>query len=280
MKAKRSLTGLALVAVLGCVMLLAGCGASTANVSASDQAAAKQQFLSRGANGTPGPSSGTPGTTGLTGRAPGVAGAIQAINGNQITIKSQANGTVTVVQLNAGAPVLKQAAAQVSDIKVGETVTATGTANGNTVDAQVVQIGNAGLGGGGGGGGGGFNGTPGPGRQGNAGGTPVPNANGTPGVPRAFVSGTVANVAGNTITVNTANSTTATFTISSSTRLQKVTNIQTSDLKVGDNVVAAGQQNGSVFDASSIQVVAAGTGFTGGLGGAGSGAQAGPTATP
>src|SRR5438132_13099502 len=116
MKFKRSFIGLLLVTVLGSSLLLAGCGDQTASGSTSGAAAAKQQFLSdRGTNGTPGPSSGTPGATGA-GRAPGVFGTIEIINDNNITIKSQANGTETVVQLNDGATILKQAAAQASDI--------------------------------------------------------------------------------------------------------------------------------------------------------------------
>ena len=298
-RVKRSAMGLSLVALLGSGLLLAGCGDQAASVSATDQAAAKQQFLgTRSADSTPGTASGTPGTAGFGGRAPGVFGSIVSVSGNKITIKSQLDGADTVVQLGDGAPVLKQATAQLSDIKEGETVTATGTKNGDVVEAQVVQIGNAGLGGfgggrgfGGGAGGGfngtpgaggrfgGFNGTPGTGRQRGANGTPGPNAAGTPGVPRSFVSGTVTKVDGNTVTVNMANNTVSTFTVTSTTRLQNEVKIQIGDLKTGDNIVAAGQQNGDVFDATSIQVVT-GTGFGGGLGGPGRGTRGQATPTP
>ncbi len=116
---------------------------------------------------------------------------------------------------------------------------------------------------------GGFNGTPGAG--GRFRGTPGPNGSGAPGAGRNFAVGTVAKVDGNTVTLNMANGSTGTFTISTTTRFQKNVTIQLTDLQVGDNIVAAGQQSGNVFQATSIQVV---TGFGGGGGSAQSGANA------
>jgi preprotein translocase subunit YajC len=303
--------GLPAVAMIGMGLLLAGCGDQAASGSTTTQDAAKQQFLAdRGANGTPGAVTGTPGANGFAGRAPGVFGAIDKIDGNNITIKSQADGTETVVQLGTGATIRTQGEAQASDIKEGETVTATGTKNGDTLEAQVVQIGNGGPGGfggfggagggpgaGAGGGAGRFNGTPGAGRNGgrfngtpgagrNGGGffgngTPGPNAQGTPGVQRDFFTGTVAKVDGSNVTLNMANSTTGTFSISSTTRLQKETDMQATDLKVGDNVVATGQQNGNVFEATGLQVVTGnGGGFFGGGAGGPGGLQGQETPTP
>jgi hypothetical protein len=293
-KLNRSFVTLSVIGVLGMGLLLAGCGDSGTTGSTTGQDAAKQQFLNRP---TAGPDSGTPGAGG---RPPGVFGSITKINGNQITVKSQTDGTESVVQPGDGATIGKQAAGQASDITQGVMVAATGTMTGGVLDAQVVQIGGGnflGFGGGGGGGGGfggagfngtpgagrgGFNGTPGAGRGGFNGtpgaggrfrGTPGPGASGTPGAGRNFAVGTVANVAGNTITLNMANGTTGTFTISNTTRFQKNVTIQLTDLQVGDNIVATGQQNGTVFQATSIQVV---TGFGGGDGNA----QPGQTPTP
>jgi hypothetical protein len=290
----RSFVALSLVGLLGMGLLLAGCGDSgsgSGSTSGSD-AARQQQFLN-GRGGTPGP--GTPVVAGQGGR-PGVFGTIDKIDGNQITVKSQADGTETVVQAADGATIGKQADAQSSDVVVGVNVVAMGTMNGSTLEAQNVQIsnGNLGLFGGGGGfgggGRGGFNGTPGPGngngngqgggrffRGGN--GTPGPNASGTPGPGgpgRNFAAGKVASVDGNTITLNMPNGSTGTFTTSDSTRFQKEVTIQLSDLKVGDNIVAGGQQSGNVFQANTIQVV---TNF-GGFGAGGRGRQAQGTPTP
>jgi hypothetical protein len=296
-KLNRSFVALSVIGGLGMGLLLAGCGDTGTTGSTTSQDAAKQQFLND-RSGTPGPGSGTPGAGG---RPPGVFGSITKINGNQITVKSQADGTETVVQPGTGATMGKQADAQASDITQGAMVAATGTMTGGVLDAQLVQIGGGnfvafGSGGGGGFGAGGFNGTPGAGRGGfngtpgagrNGGfngtpgvggrfrGTPGPNGTGAPGAGRNFAVGTVAKVDGNTVTLNMANGSTGTFTISSTTRFQKNVTIQLTDLQVGNNIVATGQQNGSVFEATSIQVV---TGFGGG--GGGGNAQPGQTPTP
>jgi preprotein translocase subunit YajC len=289
---KRTFMGISIIAVLGMGLLLAGCGDQAASGSGStgSQDAAKSAFLAERGSGTPGAtSSGTAVAGGQGGRPPGVFGAVQKVDGNKITVKSQADGTETVVQLASGATIRKQADAQASDIKEGETVSAIGTKSGDTLDARTVQIGNGGFGAFGGGGfaggngtGRGFrgnNGTPGP--QGNGGfgngaspsGTPragfgngqgsgrfrgnngTPIAGGTPGVAPDFVAGTVAKVDGNTVTVTMNDSTSGTFTISATTRLQKEVDIQATDLKEGDNVVATGQLNGDVFEATALQVI-------------------------
>jgi len=301
----KSFVALSVVGLLGMGLMLAGCGDSgtgTGSGSTSSSDAAKQQFLNdRG--GTPGP--GTPVVAGQGGRAPGVFGTIDKIDGNNITVKSQADGTETVVQPADGAMIGKQVDAQASDIVAGVNVVAMGAMTGTTLEAQNVQIGTgnfAAFGGGGGGfGGGGFNGTPGAGRGGFNGtpgpgtgagngqgggrfrggfnGTPGPNASGTPGpggFGRNITAGKVASVNGNTITLDMANGSTGTFTISSSTRFQKEDTIQLSDLKVGDNIIAGGQQSGNVFQANSIQVVTNFGGF-GGAGGRGRQAQGTPT---
>jgi hypothetical protein len=283
---------LSIVGLLGVGLLLAGCGGDTGSGSGSTSSsdAAKQQFLNDRGGGTPGP--GTPVVAGQGGR-PGVFGTIDKIDGNNITVKSQADGSETVVQPASGAMIGKQADAQASDVVVGANIVAMGAMNGSSLDAQTIQIGNGNfIGFGGGGGGRGFNGTPGTGNgQGGGGGrfrvgangTPGPNESGTPGPGgpggpgRNFAAGKVASVNGNTITLNMPNGSTGTVATSNSTRYQKEATIQLSDLKVGDNVVAGGQLSGdgTVFEANSIQVV---TNF-GGFGG-GRGRQAQGTPTP
>lgn len=266
------------------VLVLAGCGEQAANGSTGSQDA-RNAFLAE-RSGTPGVNaSGTPIPGGQGGRAPGIFGTVTKIDGDKITVKSQIDGTESVVQLASGGTINKQAAAQASDIKEGETVTAVGTKNGDTIEAQTVEIGNGGLGGGvffgGGGGGGGFgrfNGTPGPnGGRAFPSGTPPagfgngqggggrrftggngqggPNASGTPGTGRDFVSGKVAKVDGDTVTVTADTGTTETFKIGANTRLQKQVEIQVSDIKEGNALVAQGQKNGDIFQATSIQIL-------------------------
>lgn len=282
---KRTFIALSALAVLAMV-LLAGCGDQTASGSTSGQDAAKSAFLAeRGGNGTPGVNaSGTPIPGGQGGRVPGIFGTVAKVDGDKITVKSQADGTESVVQLATGATIHKQSEAQASDITEGETVTAIGTKNGDTVEAQTVEIGSGGFGAFGGfGGGGGFvrrNGTPGAGPNGGrafpsgtppagfgngqgtqrfrgGNGTGGPNASGTPGVARDFVSGKVAKVDGDTITVTMDDGTSATFKLVATTRLQKQVEIQITDVKEGNSLAAQGQQNGAIFEATSIQIIAA-----------------------
>jgi hypothetical protein len=274
-------------------LVLAGCGEQAAAGSTSGQDAAKSAFLAdRGGNGTPGTDTGTNGTAAGTAvpgnqtfRAPGLFGTVAKVDGNKITIKNQSDGKETVVQLADGAAIRKQSEAQAADIKEGETVTALGTKNGDVIEAETVEIGNGGFGGGafiggpgGGGGGGGFgrfNGTPGAGPNGGRAfpsGTPPagfrngqggqrfrggPNASGTPGVGRDFASGKVVRVEGDTYTVTTNQDTVAKFKIGANTRLQKQVDLQLSDIKEGNMVVATGKQNGDIFEATGLQVVEA-----------------------
>jgi preprotein translocase subunit YajC len=279
-----------MVAVLGMGLVLAGCGDQAAAGSTGSQDAAKNAFLAeRGGNATPGADTGTGSSASGTAvpgnqtfRAPGLFGTVEKVDANKITIKSQSDGTETVVQLADGAAIHKQSEAQAADIKEGDTVTAIGTKNGDVIEAETVEIGNAGFGAAGGGaffggpgGGGRFNGTPGAGRNGGRAfpsGTPPagfgngqggqrfrggPNASGTPGVGRDFAAGKVVRVEGDTYTVTTNQDTVAKFKVGANTHLQKQVEMQLSDLKVGNAVVAMGQQNGDVFEATALQVVEA-----------------------
>lgn len=183
-KLKKSVMILPAIAILSMGLLLSACGdPAGASTTGTDTSSAKNAFLADRGSGTPGVNSaGTP-LAGGSNRTPGVAGTVEKVDGNKITIKSIQDGTQSVVQLADGAKINKQATAQVSDIKTGDTVTATGTKNGDTITAETVNIGTGGFGGFGGRGnfggrGAGANGTPVPGGNGDANGV-VPS--GTPG---------------------------------------------------------------------------------------------------
>lgn len=81
------------------------------------------------------------------------------------------------------------------------------------------------------------------------------------------VSGTVASVDGNTITVTTRNGQTETVQLASNGTVTKQATGQVSDITKGAQIVAIGQANGNTFQATSIQI---GGGF-GGAGGRGGG---------
>jgi len=186
-KLKKTVMVFPALAILSMGLLLSACGdpagASTGSTNAgtSGTSDAKSAFLADRGGGTPGVnSSGTP-FPGGGNRAPGEVGAVEKVDGNKITIKRMQDGTEVVVQPADGAKINKQATAQVSDIKTGDTVTAIGTKTGDTITAETVNIGTGGFGGFGGRGnfgGRGVNGTPVPGGNGDDNGA-VPF--GTPG---------------------------------------------------------------------------------------------------
>ncbi|HEU5013913.1 MAG TPA: hypothetical protein VFT66_15440 [Roseiflexaceae bacterium] len=105
----------------------------------------------------------------------------------------------------------------------------------------------------GGNGGGGFGG--GQGQQGQGG-----------GFAGRGVSGTVASVDGDTITVTTRNGQTEKVQLATNGTVTKQTSGQASDITKGAQIVAIGQANGDTFQATAIQI---GGGFGGGRGGNG-----------
>ncbi len=80
------------------------------------------------------------------------------------------------------------------------------------------------------------------------------------------VSGTVASVDGNTITVTTRNGQTQKVQLANNGTVSKQASGQVSDITKGAQIVALGQANGDTFQATSIQI---GGGFGGGRGGNG-----------
>src|SRR5437870_12652592 len=67
---------------------------------------------------------GTPVAIGAGGPNAPVVGSIESVDGSKLSVKRQLEGTTTIVQLAAGAKILKDVDAQVSEVKAGDTVTA------------------------------------------------------------------------------------------------------------------------------------------------------------
>ncbi len=109
-----------------------------------------------------------------TGAGGGIAGVVEKVEGNTVTIRTQ-QGTTNVL-LAADTELRQTAGAQVTDLKAGQTITVTGAGNADgTYQARTVTIAPAGGGGQGQGSGGpaaGATGTPGARRAGNASPTP------------------------------------------------------------------------------------------------------------
>lgn len=88
------------------------------------------------------------------------------------------------------------------------------------------------------------------------------------------MAGTVSEVSGNTITMTTRNGQTVKVQLAADGTVRKQVDGQLSDIKAGDQIVAAGTQNGDTFAATSIQIGGFGGGFGGGR------QQQSPTASP
>jgi hypothetical protein len=123
-------------------ILLAGalgaCGPPGGTGDQQNQDAA-QQFLTE-RNG------GTPVTIGAGGPNAPVVGSIESVDGSKLIVKREMQGTMTTIQLAAGARIHKYVDVQLSEIKAGDTLTAgmllfaTGTQEGEIYQATQVQI--------------------------------------------------------------------------------------------------------------------------------------------
>jgi len=114
--------------------------------AAQNRALAAQQFFNQRGGTGQGGQGGQNGQGGaFRGNGGGAAGTVSDISGNTITIMSR-NGQTVKVQLAANGSVRKQVDGQLSDIKQGDQIVAIGAQNGDTFEANSIQIG--GFGGG------------------------------------------------------------------------------------------------------------------------------------
>jgi hypothetical protein len=258
--------------------LLAGCGTSgagTATPAAQNQDAKSQFLAERG--GTPGVMTdtftmGVPGGAG--GPPPGVVGPVESIDGSTLTVKNPMDGTTTKVTVAEDAKIRKQEEIPLSDIKVGDKVTAIGRKDGDVLNAVMVQVGGDGAAGGMAGGGPVmFFGGPGSG-AGPGGGPPgggIQSGSGNPGDPQVMpfggdpnavpgqmpqnISGTVDKVEDGKISVKAEDGTTTTVQPRDQAVISKHVDAQLSDIKVGKIITASGTQQGDTFEADGINIV-------------------------
>ena len=257
------------VAGLGAVLALAACGSGT---SAS----------TTGARSTPSPQAGGAGN-GFRNR--GTAGELVQIGSTSLVLNTQA-GDVTV-DYTSSTPVTRTHTGTLADVATGMCITATGqkdatgaiTASMVVLNAKVNGSCRGPLGFGGGGA---------PDRS--PGATPRPTFTPRPGTPPvAFARGEITAVSGTSVTVLAASGSSTTITVPTTSRISVTDTASTSDLNVGDCVLAAGSKNSSgVVTARSLSVVPAGPsgcfsgggfggfgGFRGGGGGGGFGGGGG-----
>ena len=170
----------------------------------------------------------------MGGHAPGVFGTVSAINGNTLTVASKGfgqNATSTTYAVDAtNATVTKNgSASSLGNISVGDNVSVQGTVSGTSVTATSIRDGMMGCGG--------------IGR----------------GMGQTGVSGTVASVSGNTLTVTSkmgpGGSTSTTYTVdaTNATVTKAGVSSSVSNITVGDTVMAQGTVSGTNVTATSIR---------------------------
>jgi hypothetical protein len=224
-----------LLLAAGIAAALAGCG----------QDAATEQA---------GPPAGGPG-----GARPGATGQVVSVDGSRLVLKDQRQGADITITLNESTQVFKQATVTLDQLAAGETIIATGALEGDVFVASSVRVGQAG----------GFPGG-GPGRNGQAppgDGTARPPAGGTPQPPRdgaaqpgrgpgERLTGTLEKVAGDTLTVKTADGATVQARLAADARIMKSVAGALSDLAAGAQVMVTGEQNGDALVAARVEIMA------------------------
>lgn len=266
-KAKRFTVIWVALGVLGTGVLLVSCGTSTSNSPAQNNDA-KQQFLAE-RGGTPGVMTDTItfGPGGAGGSPPGVVGAVESINGSIIAVKNPMDNSKTGVHIADGTTIRKQEVIDLSDIKVGDKVTAFGQKDGDLFQAVVVQVGaDAAAGDAGAGGPVMFFNGPAPGGA-------APSDSGTPqSVPFGGdstvgqagvqsqgmgqnVAGTVEKVESGKITVKSQDGSSTVVQPSAEARITRQVDAKLSDISVGDLISASGSLKGDVFEAEGVSIL-------------------------
>jgi len=242
------------VAGLTAALALAACGSST-NAATTGTHSSPSAQPSGGANGF---------------RRNAAAGELVQITGTSLVLNTT-TGDVTV-DFSSSTPVSRTRTGNVADITAGTCILASGQkdATGLVTASTVVLTSKV-------------NGTcQAPGGFGNGarrspGASPRPSFSPPPGPPIAIARGEVTTVAGTAVTLQETSGTTTTINVPTTVRVSVVDTGATSDLTVGDCVIATGPRNSSgVVTARSLNIVPAGpsgclTGAGGGFGGFGFG---------
>jgi preprotein translocase subunit YajC len=212
MKFRQAQVTVALMAALA----LSACG-SPSDATQGQPQQAQQQFLEERGGGAAAPMGG------------GASGTIEKIEGDTITLKGQ-DGATTTVKLAANAMIRRESHGDASDAKPGQTMTAVGTKEGDTLKANAVHLG-------------------GPLLQGNVtavspGGADVP----------VTVSGTIDTVDGNTVVVKLQDGKTESVDLANA-EVSMDQELTLADLESGANVMALGSKDGDVFAATELRVI-------------------------
>jgi hypothetical protein len=248
-------------AALALLVALSSCG----NAPAADQTqqAAQQQFLTE-RNGTSSPAASGP----TDAQNPPIFGEVEQLDGQKLVVKNPIDQTSTTVQLAATAKIYKQVMATRSEIKPGDQLRAFGSQQNAVFAAEGVEFGALMPGNGGGMVMRHMNGVPPAGATGDhvlqqalggpaapAGGPPLPGADKQALLAAEPASGTVTQVAGNTITIKAADGQSITVQLSDTAEIGKWETTQAEAIERGKMILATVVRNGSLIEASQVQIL-------------------------
>jgi hypothetical protein len=204
-----------------------------------------------------------PGNTGDAAQEPALTGVVERIDGQTLVIEQMISqvvnggdagtahdtprldshagddagegGARVTVQLSADTTLQMAVDIQPSEIQVGDRLTAVGTKNGEILAARQILIGQAG--------------TLGRAPQGG----PQLQQGGAPLQLELSVSGTVEQIAGDTIRVQAQDGSKLTVQLMAETQVQKMQDIQASEIRVGAMAIVFGSKNGDVVQATRVE---------------------------
>lgn len=232
----------------------AGIGAATGAETGAAGATAADAAAPAAPEDQPAPGEGAP-----AGMRPGVSGEVVAVDGATVTVQDQRQQSTVSVLLSDDTQFFTQAAVDLANVAVGESVTAMGTQAGDVFTAMRVQVGAGSSFGGGpqGGGPGGM--TPPDGQQPpDAAGD---NAGGPPGdMDGAMLVGTVTAASAEGLTVTTADGATVQVVLADGAQATQQAQTTAADITVGSQIMATGEPDGATVTATSVQIMA-GPGF-------------------
>ncbi len=238
-------------------ILLAGalgaCGLPGGTGGQQNQDAA-QQFLTE-RNG------GTPVAIGAGGPNAPVVGSIESVDGSKLSVKRQMEGTTTIVQLAAGAKILKDVDVQLSEVKAGDIATAFGEKQGDVFQSDLLRLGagdstfgrpvfmdrsNGQATGS----------QPATGVTVDGGGDKV--VIGGPGAGSTMpVTGTVETIEDQRIVLKDKDGASTTVQLAEGAKIQKQAEASLADLTAGTFIFATGTQDGDIYQATQIQILPA-----------------------
>jgi len=258
------------IALIAGGALAGGILASTVGASASSSTPAAEAAVSSPAPGASSPAPGKGNKPNFAARLKQLTGTVTAVGSDTIGIKTSTATTTYSVTSTSRISINESGPGALSGVKVGDTVFFSTTTDGGTVIADL-RDGNVG--------GPGFGGQGGPGRGGPGG----PGLGGFAGV--RPLTGTVTAVGTDTVGIKTSTATT-TYSVTSTTHIEKNGKAALADVKVGDTVFFATTTTGgtviaNLFDGKLPTAAIGGHGPGGlGFGGRTGGGSQAPAASP